>query len=74
MYKFQARRKEELVCVGPVGEFIPDFFRGIPTVSIPDQNLWDAKYPGFNYEDFKPQVEAWAARNDAKIEYGGGIY
>lgn len=74
MYKFQARWKEELVCVGPMGEFILDFFMGIPTVCIPDQNVWDAKYPGFDYKDFKRQVEAWSVRNNAKLEYGGNIY
>jgi hypothetical protein len=57
-----------------MGEFILDFYMGILTVSIPDQNVWDAKYPGFDYEDFKLQVEAWAARNNAKLEYGGKIY
>ncbi len=74
MYKFQARWKEELVCSGPMGEFILDLPMGILTVCIPDKNVWDAKFPGFDFDDFKRQVEAWALNNNAKLEYGGSIY
>jgi hypothetical protein len=72
--QFQPRWKEELVCIGPGGEFVLDFPMGIPTVYVPTEHAWVQSAPAWAHALwplFAAELKTWCNEHDVAFFLDG---
>lgn len=69
-FTFHPRWKEELLVVGPGGEFILELPMGVLSAYLPTQEAWQSKSPAWALELWpvlRTELEAWCKENNAKF-------
>ena len=69
-FTFHPRWKEELLVVGPGGEFILELPMGVLSAYLPTQEAWQSKGPDWARELWpvlRAELEAWCNQNNAKF-------
>ena len=69
-FKFQARWKEELVCVGPGGSFVLELPMGRLTAYLPTEEAWKRQGPLWAVDLWgvlKVELEEWCRQNKAEF-------
>jgi len=73
-YSFSPKWKEELICIGPMGEFILEFPMGVPTICIPGIAEWNIKFHKHDYSVFREEILIWINNNNLQYSENGCIY
>jgi hypothetical protein len=70
-FRFQPRWKEELVCECDLGSLVLDLTMGVPTVYLPNEQVWPAIAPDWakpHWQSLHDQLQAWCSGQNIPLQ------